>query len=485
MDAPPQELHQRLGIRVVSELLTDGQLGDQIVLEEWLDAAEAADSEIWLTFQAEAAGLGGALLDAMSDVPWLPVLSVDGEATAGTTIPISSSGDTGDSLFGDGGFFGGEAGPELASLRIELISEAPGSEPLVAERILLDRVDPADRASGTVLPELLDPMPPAGEVLPALAGVHQLLVSNGAADLRAWAVKRAIAIGWAATFVNQPEQADGLDLHDLFYPLAVANQSIVLASEQLLTGGIGVPDAARAFVGRPRGYLVSFVPYPEVPDGTAIITDLALDDVDVVTSDQAPDGTAARIRLWQGVLQTALETELSLERAAAVDPSTAAVSSVSLAMSGPPALIQPSDAGSVPPAAGALHRALAANQLALLVDTDGSSFWAVDPITGRTRSVSDPGVRPGFIGGGNYVNSSGGGPRYVVDPATGNNMGTIQNGKFTPANRTPPSRCSGGTEYVVVLGCVSIPASMTVGMVTGVLITAMVSWAIVLLELLL
>ncbi|MDF1522066.1 MAG: hypothetical protein P1P87_04520 [Trueperaceae bacterium] len=94
----------------------------------------------------------------------------------------------------------------------------------------------------------------------------------------------------------------------------------------------------------------------------------------------------------------------------------------------------------------------------------------------------EPGLRAGSVSGRGYVNASGGGPRYVVDPRTANTAGYIRDGTHYRYTRTPPSRCSGGTEYVVLLGCVSIPASMTVGMATGVVVTAIVSWSIVLLE---
>lgn len=52
----------------------------------------------------------------------------------------------------------------------------------------------------------------------------------------------------------------------------------------------------------------------------------------------------------------------------------------------------------------------------------------------------------------------------------------------TGLDDVPPSRCSGGTEYVILLGCVSIPAGMTVGMANGVAVAAAVSWAIVVLQ---
>jgi len=476
LEAPPADLRHALTVRVLAETLADGALRDEIVLDERLDAAETADGEVWLSFQTEQAGIGGAVLEAAADVTWLPLLNVGGDVRAGTSFAVGGGGEASDFFFGGGD-------PELTGLRIELTSEAPGLEPLMGRRILLDRVAPADRATGLLVPELLGPLPPAGEVLPALAGVHQVLLSNGASDPRAWATRRAIALGWGADLQHDSALADEFGLHDVLFPLATANQVLVLASEQLLTDAIGVPGEARAFVGRPRGYLVSFERQAGIADGTAIITDLAVDDIDVLVADGIPGSTAGQVRLWHGVLQSALETELALERSRAVSPETVTLGSVSLAMDGAPTLVRPDGIDTVDASAGALRRALDSGDLALVVGGPSRSFWAIDPLSGRTRSVSEPGIRNSSIGGGNYVNTSAGGPRWVVDPKTGNSLGTIRNGRFTPARRPPPSRCSGGTEYVILLGCVSLPASMTAGMATNVIVTAGVSWGIVVLEL--
>ena len=478
--AIPDEQLARLDVRIVVERLADGVLDEETLLEQSLVAADAAKQEIWLSFQPAASGIGAKLLDAMGDVAWVPTLSNDGEVVTGTEFTLGSSGDVAD-------FFGGGGGePEVTAVRVDLTSLVPGLEPRTARRVLLDRVDPGLRASGSVTSETLAPLPPSGEVIPALAGMHQILVGTGAADLRTFASARVVALGVGADFLNDSDMSDGLSMSDQLFPLAVSNELLPLASERLFSGNLGSDGAARAFVGRPRAYLVSFEPLPGVPGGTTITTDLALDDIDVVTGEAEDPSLPARIRLWYGVLQTALETELARARSAAVDPATASFGSVSTSMSGPPRLLRPGSDVPEASTSAALADALAGGDLALLVpDSVPTAFWTVEPASGRTRSVEDPGVRVGHVGGGNYVNAATGGPRYVVDPQTGRSLGTISNGKFTPAGRAAPSRCGGGTEYVIVLGCVSIPASMTAGLATGVVITAIVAWATVLLEVLL
>jgi len=480
LGAVPDEQLARLDVRVVAERLADGVLDEETLLEQSLIAADAAEQEIWLSFQPAASGIGAKLIDALGDGAWVPTLSSDGEVVTGTEFTLGSSGDVAD-------FFGGGGDePEIAAVRVDLASRVPGLEPRTARRVVLDRVDPGLRASGIVTAETLAPLPPSGEVIPALAGLHQILVSTGGADLRTFASARVVALGVGADFLNEPDMTDGLRMSDQLFPLAVSDALLPLASERLFSGELGPEGAARTFVGRPRAYLVSFEPLLGVPGGTAITTDLALDDIDVVTGQAEDPSLAARTRLWHGVLQTALETELARARSAAVDPATATFGSVSTAMTGPPRLLRPGPDVPEASTSTALAEALAAGNLALLVpDSVPLAFWAVDPASGRTRSIEDPGVRAGHVGGGNYVNAATGGPRYVVDPRTGRSLGTISNGKFTPAGRAAPSRCGGGTEYVIVLGCVSIPASMTAGFATGVVITAIVAWATVMLEVLL
>ena len=478
--AVPHEQLARLDVRIVAERLADGALDEETLLEQSLIAADAAEQEIWLSFQPAASGIGAKLIDALGDGAWVPTLSSDGALVTGTEFTLGSSGDVAD-------FFGGGGGePEVTAVRVDLASLVPGLEPRTARRVLLDRVDPGLRAAGIVTAETLAPLPPSGEIIPALAGMHQILVSTGAADLRTFASARVVALGVGAEFLNEPDMTDGLKMSDQLFPLAVSDALLPLASERLFSADLGHDGTARTFVGRPRAYLVSFEPLSGVPGGTAITTDLALDDIDVVSGETEDPSLAARTRLWHGVLQTALETELARARSAAVDPATATFGSVSTAMSGPPRLLRPGPDVPEASTSTALAEALTDGELALLVpDSVPTAFWAVDPASGRTRSVEDPGVRAGHVGGGNYVNAATSGPRYVVDPRTGRSLGTISNGKFTPAGRAAPSRCGGGSEYVIVLGCVSIPASMTAGFATGVVITAIVAWATVMLEVLL
>ncbi len=472
-EALPEDAHHEVVVRAVAETLNEGVLVESVVLEERFAAADAARRELWFFVQPDREGVGGAIATLFEGAAWLPALMVDGEVRRGS--PFELGGSSG-GLFG-GGFFG-DAAPELVALRLELETRGPNLAPISSTRVLYDRAPPAARVAGEVVADGLEPLPEEGAPS-AFGALHHVLVSTGGASPRDHAIARAYAANFAANELRSESAASDYGLADLLLPLAVADQTLVVASERAIVDGMAA-DGARAFVARPRIFLASLLPFPEIPGGTARLIDLALDGVDVALGpDPAPDA-AARHRLWYGALQTALETEATLQAARAVDPETATLDGVSLAMAvAELRIVGPSDL--VTAEGPALQGALADGDLAVLVG-DASRFWAVDPASGATRSVMEPGLHIGFIGGGNYVNSSSGGVRYVIDEATGRSLGYIKDGKFYRYGRTPPSRCSGGNEYVILLGCVSIPASMTVGMATGAVIVAVVAWSIVVLE---
>ncbi len=134
------------------------------------------------------------------------------------------------------------------------------------------------------------------------------------------------------------------------------------------------------------------------------------------------------------------------------------------------------------PAGPALRDALDDGRLAVLVG-DPARFWAIDPVSGATISVFEPGVRWSVTFGRNGVNAVlNTAARTVVDPRNGNRI--FENGKYYRPTRPPPSRCSGANEYLIVGSCVSIPASVIVGMQAGVFVTAVVSWSLVFFQIL-
>ena len=83
------------------------------------------------------------------------------------------------------------------------------------------------------------------------------------------------------------------------------------------------------------------------------------------------------------------------------------------------------------------------------VPTAAQAWWTVDPADGSTRSILDPGLGAGRGAGNKDVNSSKGGTHYVDE----------QGNSWVRKTSGPPSRCKGGQEYTILLGCVSVPAA--------------------------
>jgi hypothetical protein len=88
-DVIPPEMRQAVTLRVVGETLTDGTLGEVVVLEERLDADAAATSQLLLLFTPAAAG-GGLLGGVEGTSGYLPVLLVNGEPYVGSELPGAS-----------------------------------------------------------------------------------------------------------------------------------------------------------------------------------------------------------------------------------------------------------------------------------------------------------------------------------------------------------------------------------------------------------
>jgi hypothetical protein len=451
-EVPPEAQHQ-LGIRLVAESLTDDGPSSEAVLDETLPASLAADSDMWLLFAPENSGSGGTLAGVLGEAGgWVPTLFMHGDTRAGEAFSIGADSDEGggtvldDALGGLGGgeAIEGDAAPlGLTELRLELTSSGPGLEPRTVERILMDgSADEAQPAS--------------------FSDAHHILASNGGFDLRRLAVARGAVTGMAADILTDPDGAEEYRLIDKLLPWAVADRTLAAVSEHVITPGLGEPGELRAYVGRPRAWIVShgLDADTESFDGTI---DLALDDISLVGTPGTDSSELAQERLWYGVLQTALETETARKRVRRSGDG-ATLSSVSIDTAGGLTRL---DGTSETTDVSVLAAALAGGALALGASypTTGS-FWTVDPATGATTSVQEPGVRPSRYGG-SYP--GGGGGSYRIGPG------------YNSTRLNGPSRHSGGggMEYQVVQfigSAAAVAASFGVGWLIGRAIANVLDW---------
>ncbi|MFO1237077.1 MAG: transglutaminase domain-containing protein [Alphaproteobacteria bacterium] len=429
---------------------------EQVLLTQRLDAAAAAAAQILLYFEPAEGGLGGSIAGGGG---YRPVLLVGGERFDGE--PIAGT-EGGGGVAGAIGMLegGGEETP-LTQLTLDIAAEAPGFEPLTARRVLA-----AAPPGGT--------LPADAEGLIPMRWLHHVMISTGGQSPREFAIVRAAAMDFAVREIGGGEETPDLPLPALAWPATSADLALTTASERLFVEALNRPGL-RAYVGRPRVFVVSSGPLGgEGGTEQGFALDLALDHVTVAAESGA--GGAAE-RFWYGVEQAALETEYGLLRLAAMDPSGRSAAGASLALGGgAPTVIGPETQLFEAPAA--LKAALGTGALVVLAGDPASArvWWTVAP-DGATRAVLDPslgGLTGGgpYHSGGPYVNSSGGGPRYIIDNA-GRTVGEVRNGRdmmYRNAARSGSS-CKGGSEYMTVLGCVSVPTSLVLG-VLGLVIVA-------------
>jgi hypothetical protein len=331
------------------------------------------------------------------------------------------------------------------------------------------------------------------------------MVSTGGLSPYLQAARRGIAADYVDYLLGNDEgQLAEHALGDLLYPLAVANASIVLGSEQVSVPSLDDPGRIRAYVAVPRAYLKRSGQDPTDPERVAFGTDMLLDAVRIVAADETAAADGALAAMWYGALQSALETEDGLGRVGAADDTSPWLIGTSLLMDEPLRVVGPGDVLDV--GSAALRDALASGDLAVVVGDPATSvaWWAVDPVSGDARAELDPttgstnaraaslavasptdgrdglvavingGHRPpvinrGGAGGANtwYANRDGSitrsprGPGWTPeDPPGGRPPGGRPPGGRPPGGQPagpPASRCGGGSEYVTLVGCVSLP----------------------------
>jgi hypothetical protein len=458
-DAMPAEALQGVDIRLIAGTLIDGVLSDQVVLDRHFDAATAAASTIFLYFQPDASGLGGTITDVLSgDTSWVPVLLVDRDTEPGTAF---HAGGRGSDVFGTATDV-----PELASLRLEVETHGPGVQPVTAARILLDRVPEELRGGDHIDAAQLRPLLEDDGGPFIMGQVHHLMVSTGGADRRDYALERSASADFIGQLAEREDLWDAYALPDLLWPAARADDALVVASEVTLVPALEADGAFRAFVARPRVTLTTFGRDPVKPDDMALATDLMIDSVALLPRRQAGPGEAARRHLWYGTLQTALETQFALKQAVLLDPADRVSVGASLASTGTLTLLGPGDTTTLPASTSpVLRHALAGGALIALSGDPAAAeaWWTIDPTSGETRSILDPGLG-GVVPSGqpdralrtfdsSYTN--GAAARHAPRPPMQRPPGGYR-------SVTPKSTCFGGdsTGNAAINSCTSIPAGL-------------------------
>jgi hypothetical protein len=461
----PASDYQSITVRVVTESVSNDQLVEKTSLEAVFPAWDLAGSEVFLYFQPRISSLGGTILQALGEaVYWEPELMVDSVVQTGSAFQVLS----GQDLFDPGASPDPLQDSPLAGVRLEVQRDIPGQPSQTFAHVILDRVSASARAAGNVTQDVLTPMDGGGAGPTALVPIIHLMASTGGSNPRNTAVTQA-KIARFVDELSRPDAASDYELGDLLWPVAVADQSLVTASERVIVPALDDGSDGHAFVADARVYLTSFGPGGSSGSGIQVATDLLADGVRIIApSDGQADG--ALRRMWYGTLQTALETQFVYEILSSVDADGRQVLDVSDSTGSTLAVLAPDDPGSVPPgAAPALRDAIASGLFAVVPGDPATSttWWTIDPRDGTTRSIIDPGYGSIF-GGGNYVNEAPpGGAHYVDD----------QGNRLVRKAGGPKPRCRAGQEYVTLIGCVSIPAAWAIRITVGVAVLVAVYYA--------
>ncbi|BCW90823.1 hypothetical protein sos41_39980 [Alphaproteobacteria bacterium SO-S41] len=457
-DATPEAIDPAASQIVTLSVSATLSSGEQKLLTATLPAADAANSQILLYFEPKKDGIGGAIAGGGG---YLPVLVVNGAETKGEPIAATDNGGAvGGAIDALGG--GGDDEAVLQAITLKIVTEAPGEAPIEMTRILA-----AAAADGAMATD--------DHGIVAMRWVHHVMISNGGQSPRAFAILKAASMDYAVRALSSETQLGDLTLTELLWPTTSANLALPTASERLFVEALNTPGT-RAFVGRPRVFIAS-TGARAGGDGTlqGFDLDLALDGVSVVT--EAGMGGAAG-RFWYGVLEAALETEYGLLRLAAMMPDGRDVLGASLAIDSAPLTVIGAGV-EIADAPQTMKKALAAGGRVIVAGDPAAAkvWWTIQP-DGTSRAVLDPSLGGltgggGYYRGGSYVNSSGGGPRYIIDSG-GNTVGEVRNGRDMMYRTAPRAggRCGGGQEYITLLGCVSIPVAVGIGILAGAVIVA-------------
>jgi Transglutaminase-like superfamily len=451
-------------LEVVVESLEAGSLLETSVLRHRLDPLTAHKSEVFLYLRPQAEGLGGALIDAITgDERWTPVLLVDGEEVVGAPFSI---GGRGTDLLGEQ-----TVQADLASVRLEVSVSGPDGEVRRGAHVVIDRVPSDVRASGgPLVPADLERFEEGSAAPLELATFHHVIVSTGSTDLRSYQVRRGLMAGFAATLGDETLAA-AYDLDDRLLPLVVGDEGLVVASERVaVPGAASGTRSGRSFIHRPRVFVTSIGPNPVDPETVITSIDLLVDGVRVLSAERASE-TTAQGQLWYGAVQTAIESEFILRRG---DPSeTGPIQGVAFSMDQPLSVFEPGWRDGLPAGVAPAMEAAHGSGAILIVPgeaTGAETWWTIDPRTGVTRSVLDPG-----LAGVRQVQDGDRGSRIaearrIGKPPPGPNRGGMTSGGGRPPLQPPPggwdrvpgqpAACGSTNEYVTTASCVSLRAAI-------------------------
>lgn len=305
---PPVQHHQVVTLSVIAETWHGKKLSSRPVLQRELKAADASTSRIYLTFTPRAAGTGSALAKAMgASTQFVPVLTVDGDASAGDMLPGISAPSTESGRF----LLASDSAPELTGLTLEVKTQLPGGRASTSRRVLLDRVPARARVAGGISTDDIASVSNTDGTPDVFNAIHQVIVSTGSLNPHRVANNVGLAAHFAGTHLSADAGIESMDLDAAMWPMAMFRMLSVAVNEWLAIGAVNDLMTVRFLIAEPRIYLFSYE-FIQSGDnsGIALSIDLLRDDVQVFGTANAQLDEVARRKTWYGVLQAAFETSL-------------------------------------------------------------------------------------------------------------------------------------------------------------------------------
>ncbi len=477
----PHDLNQRVTVRVIAELLADGSLASETLLETTMPAAELLDREIFIVHTSgrrELTGGGSPGGDA-----WAPTLWIDGELVQGRPVSFSEEGA---SPGGIGGVFGGafSTPPILVAEWLEFEIAWPGGRREVTRRALMDRANAAWRARSAHDANGLRHLPrDAHGALPPQA-IHNIWFSAGPHDLSAYA--GALWVLAHALAAAPPQTSGDQTFGDQAWPVAVKNFAFSIWSDHVIIPSLNDASSYRFYADSPR--ILIFSNGPQEDGSFFAQSDLRRDHIRGVARDPSAVKAVVDRKIWFGVLEGALEHEMMTRAMAAPDaPSPQVVSTSSFLTSEGAVALEPGDDSKLEqltPNQGLSARlgVVLRSGHAVIIPRGAlahgrAAWWEITQADADTIAVVDDlnsSYSRGPVGGGRGTTfgdpwARGGSQwRDVVDEETGEIIGryntqTGQNVRFRSLQAHTRKK-KGGNEYLILLTVISVA---TIAALTG------------------
>lgn len=438
----PEENFQHVTIRVLAETLSDGQLSTTPRLEWSARSAEVLGQKMILAHVPSGTGAGGRLA-RLAGEQWRPALWLDGKVHMGDVVRFGASSSA-------GSFFFGEESSALVSERLEIELDLTGGRSDKSERVLYNRLTDAARAVEVTADALASvPMLNDGPV-PALA-LHNLWFTAGGHDLATYAESiAAISARIADPAAELPDPETHLQA------IALANFPFLVWSEHRILPSLNDVPGVRLYADAPRVLIFSASPSAGGPGGITGEYDLHRDRVRAIARDAGSLRAAVERKVWFGLLEGALEHELTAAEVGDAGGTAGDFVTTSAMVSSLGAAVVRD--GAVDGLAALAGDAARANRMRVAV-ARGSTLVVPRPASGQpargwweiaangdTRAVID-----GDLGGSSYSLGKGIGPWR-----SGGGMGT-PDGRMPRLPRPGPSGGgSGSQEYLTLLTTIAL-----------------------------